>query len=120
MVELKAAVIGSGGRRETTAGRESPQGMKFTTRTRSYGDQSGVKNLEKNAPERPIHRGGDVRGQRRRLRLRDDARGEETHGDVALRLVTQRVRQRRERRERAQRLRRVVSVDQRVREVRGG
>eukprot|EP00982_Pelagococcus_subviridis_P010290 30984-Pelagococcus_subviridis.AAC.2 len=35
-----------GARRETNAGRESPQGMKFTTRTRSYGDRRE----EQNAP----------------------------------------------------------------------
>ena len=34
------------GGEKTTAGRESPQGMKFTTRTRSYGDQS-VRLLER-------------------------------------------------------------------------
>ena len=34
------------GRRETNAGRESPQGLKFTTRARSYGDRRE----EQNAP----------------------------------------------------------------------
>eukprot|EP00982_Pelagococcus_subviridis_P017637 31554-Pelagococcus_subviridis.AAC.5 len=60
-----------GGEKRTNAGRESPQGMKFTTRTRSYEGQC-EENERGSAPEvRRAHR-DPVYPPQLRVRQRDE------------------------------------------------